>query len=182
MTEAALSLADRLLVKLDEYEAWARAASRPYPYTDDEGATVPEGGVHWQWGVGENWDPVTPDPALDEQVDDGGRTVLITVETWPSHGRPMPMCYGYVEGMDAAAAGLIQRHDPASVLRTVAAHRTMIAWARTRPYAELILRALASVYLPEAPGEEGRCSGCGRTSHGFACPAQLEAARSEQDF
>lgn len=34
----------------------------------------------------------------------------------------------------------------------------------------------------EATPQNDLCRGCGRTSHGFACPAQLEAARREQDL
>lgn len=37
-----------LRAQLDEDEAWARAASAPYPYADGN-PPVPLGGVHWEW-------------------------------------------------------------------------------------------------------------------------------------
>ncbi len=117
-----------LRARFDEDEAWARGASRVYPYAD-EGSAPPDGGVHWTWVVGENWDPVKPDPALNEFVAEPGDSCnLVTVEEWPSRGRPMPMFYANsIVEMDASAAGHIVRHDPARVLADVAAKRRILA-------------------------------------------------------
>lgn len=117
-----------LRAQLDEDEAWARAASKPYPYADD-GAKAPDGGVHWQWAAGENWEPVTPNPVLDEFVAEPGHPCyLLTVEEWPTNGRQSPNKYAYeIVEMDSAAAGHIVRHDPARVLAEVAAKRLIIA-------------------------------------------------------
>ncbi len=131
-------LVERLRAELDRHEAWARAASRPYPYAD-EGSKAPEGGVHWRWVAGENWETTDPDPAVDEFVggEPGAPVNLATVEEWPSTSRDsdgtvlrawsMPLTYANeVVEMDAAAAGLIQRYDPAHVLRTIQAHRRIL--------------------------------------------------------
>lgn len=123
--------------RLDEDEAWARGASRPYRYAD-EGAVAPADGVHWRWVAGENWDTVTPDPVASEFVAEPGETCnLATVEEWPStswreDGTPirtwmMPLAYANeIVEMDSAAAGHIARHDPAKVLRRVRADRLIL--------------------------------------------------------
>jgi hypothetical protein len=129
---------------LDEQEAWARAASRAYRFAD-EGSRPPEGGVHWRWVAGDNWETVTADPALDEFVAPAGHNCwLATVEEWPvthhfesgkSHTRMMPATYSdSIVEMDAAAGGHIIRNDPAHVLRTVAAHREILDRHQPRPY------------------------------------------------
>jgi hypothetical protein len=133
-------LVARLTAALDETEAWARAASQTYEYAD-EGSKVPEGGVHWRWVVGENWDEVTPDPMTTQFLEgpDGSWSAnLATVEEWPSTSRideertrttMMRRVYANaIDEMDPAAAGHIVRHDPASVLRMVAAHRKLLDW------------------------------------------------------
>lgn len=131
-------LVDRLRSALAEHEAWARAASRPYRYAD-EGATVPDGGVHWRWVAGDDWDTTNPDPAVEEWVggEPGQPVNLATVEEWPStwqhdgeviRVRSVPLTYANeIVEMDPAAAGLIQRYDPARVLRTIQAHREILA-------------------------------------------------------
>jgi hypothetical protein len=118
--------------QLDEDGAWARAASRAYPYAD-EGSAPPPDGAHWRWGAGENWEPVTIDPAASEFVAEPGYSCsLVTVEEWPTtmrlddgtsvHTRMMPLSYAEnIVEMDAAAGGHIVRHDPARVLREVEA-------------------------------------------------------------
>ena len=125
----------RLHARLDEDEAWARAANQAYPYATD--TTPPEGGVHWRWVAGEQWETVVPDPVADEFVGfDFGVVHLATVEEWPTvlnwsdgprEGRPMPRTYdGGMEEMDACAAGHIIRHDPARVLADVEIKRKII--------------------------------------------------------
>ncbi len=119
-------LVEFLRARLDEDEQWALAASKPYPHAEGN-PQIPAEGLHWQWGVGPNWDPVEIDPATQEFVDDGGETsVLISVETWRSDRWEMPRRYGTVEEMDAAAGGHIVRHDPARVLRDVEAKRRIL--------------------------------------------------------
>jgi hypothetical protein len=133
-----MSFIDRLRAAIDETEAWARAASQTYRYAD-EGSKVPEGGVHWQWVIGEDWEPVTPDPVtmeLLEGADGSWAANLATVEQWPSTMRIddertrtslMPRTYANsIEEMDPAAAGHIIRHDPAAVLRRCAADRSLL--------------------------------------------------------
>lgn len=128
-----------LKAQLDEDEAWARATCRPYPYAD-EGATLPDGGVHWRWVAGDHRETVVPDPVTMEFVEDSDRcwaVNLATVEKWPSTSRlddgtvirvrMMPRTYATeIVEMDPAAAGHIIRHDPARVLREVEAKRRLI--------------------------------------------------------
>jgi hypothetical protein len=134
----------RLRAQLDADEAWALAACQAYPYADDR--TLPEGGVHWRWVAGDQWETVAPDPVVDEFVSDGEAVHLATVEEWPTPTahRPdhtMPRTYdGGIEEMDSSAAGHIIRHDPARVLTDVQAKRQIID-----------LHA----------DHEGACAGCG---------------------
>lgn len=124
----------RLRVQLDEDEAWARAACQAYPYASH--SDLPEGGVHWRWVAGEQWETVVPDPVADEFVGfDLGVVHLATVEEWPSvtdwpggrDERSMPRTYdGGTEELDPCAAGHIIRHDPARVLADVEAKRKII--------------------------------------------------------
>lgn len=113
--------------RLDEGEQWALAASKPYRYADGN-PPVPPQGVRWTWVVGENWEPVTPDPVLDEFVAEPGESCnLATVEKWPSDRWEMRNAYANcIVEMDSAAAGHIVRHDPARVLKKVAAGRALI--------------------------------------------------------
>jgi hypothetical protein len=177
-------LIERLRGRLDEHEAWARAASRTYRYAD-EGATVPEGGVHWRWVHGDNWDTTNPDPVVEEWVggEPGAPVNLATVEEWTSssrlddgtvvHTRQVPLAYANeIVEMDPAAAGLIQRYDPAHVLRTIQAHRQIVelhegshecsqydhngdvdrcTWVHEGDICST-LAAVASIYFPESDG------------------------------
>jgi hypothetical protein len=121
-----------LKARLDEDEAWARAANQAYPYADDEDKTLPDGGVHWRWVAGMAWDTVVPDPVTDPNGlvgFDQGHVNLATVEEWPtgSFGRTMPRTYANeIVEMDSSAAGHIIRHDPARVLRDIAAKRALL--------------------------------------------------------
>lgn len=124
--------------RLDEDELSALAASAPYRYAA-QGATVPPGGVHWTWVVGENWTPVTVDPAADDTVggpDYYGCSVnLASVEEWRTEGsdhgwpvRTMPRTVAnQMVEVDSSAAGHIVRHDPARALREVGAKRRTMA-------------------------------------------------------
>jgi hypothetical protein len=125
-----VTLVEFLTARLDEDEQWALAASAPYRYAVGN-PSVPEGGVHWTWVVGENWTPVTPNPAEDEfvQIGDSWSCNLATVEEWRSEvgNWMMRRTYaGTIEEMDPSAAGHIARHDPARVLREVAAKRKIV--------------------------------------------------------
>lgn len=111
----------RLRAKLDETAAWANACGKARPGT--------ENGVHWYWGMGGDWTPVTPNPALEELLRGDGDewdASLVTVEEFPTSVGPLNMKYFYAEEVDSAAAGHIIRHDPASVLRMVAAHTKIL--------------------------------------------------------
>lgn len=121
--------------RLDEDEQWALAASSPYPYADGKPA-VPPGGVHWQWGAGENWEPVILDPAASEFVAEPGHgCALVTVETWQSGRWDMPRSYAdTIVQMDTAAAGHIARHDPARVLREIGGGRRVLERHRADQY------------------------------------------------
>lgn len=123
-----IDLVQWLTEQIDQDEAWARAANRPYEYAD-EGATAPVDGVHWRWVHGDHWQTATLDPAMDEFVAEPGYSCwLATVEEWPSRGRSMPRVYANsIVEMDVSAAGHIVRHDPSRVLRQVAAYRRTLA-------------------------------------------------------
>jgi hypothetical protein len=118
--------------QIDDDERWALAANQPYEYAD-ESATAPPTGVHWRWVHGPNWEPTTPDPAVNEFVTEPGESCnLATVEKWPSttYGRTRQMPRVYADAiveMDAAAGGHITRWDPARVLAEVDAKRRIIA-------------------------------------------------------
>lgn len=111
---------------LDEDEAWARAACQAYPYATDQ--SLPEGGVHWRWVTGDEWETVALDPAVEEFVAEPGQPChLATVEVWPTDRHPMPRTYDTeIVEMDASAAGHIARWDPARVLAEVEAKRRIL--------------------------------------------------------
>lgn len=150
-------LVEFLRARLDEDEQWALAASKPYPHAEGSPPVPPEG-VHWQWVIGANWDPVEPNPVEDEFVAPlGDSCTLATVETWPSVNLGYPMNRTYaneVVEMDAAAAGHIARHDPASVLRKVEAKRLVVDECDVTikrgdiddGLASIVLHALAGAY------------------------------------
>lgn len=128
--------------RLAEDEQWALAASQPYQHAA-EGATIPPGGVHWTWVVGENWTPVTADPAVDDTVGGpeqyGCPVNIASVEQWScnpwtmadgstlANDRTMPrVVANQMVEVDSSAGGHIVRHDPARVLREVAAKRAIL--------------------------------------------------------
>lgn len=121
-------LIGRINAAIDQDEAWALAACKAYPYATDQ--TVPAEGVSWIWVGKEHHDPATVDPVLSEFVEDEAGTLgvnLATVQEWPTNHRPMRHTYANeIVEMEAAAAGHIVRHDPARVLRQVAAHRILL--------------------------------------------------------
>lgn len=154
MTDLAAWLRERL----DEDEAWARAACQAYAYTS--APTLPEGGVHWRWVAGPSWDTVTPDPVTDYEGlvgFDEGHVNLATVEKWPTDrpGRLMPRTYAAeIVEMDSSAAGHIVRWDPARVLAEVEAKRRIL-----------------DLHAPSADGSE--CEYCSNLCHsgsGLWCP------------
>jgi hypothetical protein len=131
----ALALPEWLRAQLDEDEAWALAASAPYPYAAGN-PTTPPGGVHWEWIGGRDWEPARVDPVTDEFVTgpDGSWAVnLGSVETWPSgvsiEPNPRQMRATIANEMVevlAGPAGHIVRHDPARALREVEAKRRLL--------------------------------------------------------
>lgn len=157
-------LITRIRAAIDEDEAWARAACQAYPYATDK--TLPPQGVSWEWVAGEDWEPVTPDPMVDEFVAPAGHNCwLATKETWPDErGQQRRHTYtNDVVELDAAAGGHIIRHDPKRVLRQVTAYRTILDLAEKaieeytedpcngarqveRAWASDVLGALADVY------------------------------------
>jgi hypothetical protein len=159
-----------LTARLDEDEQWALAASAPYRYAV-EGATVPAGGVHWTWVVGENWTPVTADPAVDDTVGGpehyGCPVNLASVEQWPTASRPdRPMRRTVATEMvevDSSAAGHIARHDPARVLREVEANRWILeqhVHYRFPPHPEGWLPQDFEATQPAFPGSDMPYVGC----------------------
>jgi hypothetical protein len=162
---------------LDEHEAWAHAASKAYPYAEDR--TLPPAGVRWRWVTGDDWDTVTPDPAVEEFLADGYPVWLATVETWPSGDRRMPNTYTEpVQEMDAAAAGHIQRNDPAHVLRTVAAHREILdeALSWRHVYIEDCWYSCGLAVDPSYP-DEGPGSGCCNDDTPLECTCGVDDRR-----
>lgn len=156
--------------ELAKDEQWALACNRPYEYAD-EGSKAPDSGVRWRWIAGENWETVEPDPVTMEMIEGPGgdhRARLATVEEWPStltlrgeqDTRMMPRTYaGSVEEMDPSAAGHIIRHDPARVLRQVAAHRRILdeyealaAECQGEPESAAVLDWVERVVLPALAG------------------------------
>ena len=135
-------LDDRLRTWLAEDEMWAREASRfSAENSPERGWVVPEqipGGMHWRWAYGENWDAFTPDvsisPILNEvpEPDEWHHVTLTSVETWEwrleSGGVSlMPeRIIGDSDRVPTAAAGHIQRHDPAAVLADIAGKRALL--------------------------------------------------------
>lgn len=127
----AMDIAEFVRARLDEDELWAKAASagrRP------EDGTV-EGGIHWTWAVGDNWDPVVADPLEPYMGGHGGEwsspVVLRSVEEWQlSYGGPgntLPVKIAEAEELRTADGAHIVRHDPARVLREVEAKRRLLA-------------------------------------------------------
>lgn len=120
-------LIEWLTAQIAEDELWALAASAPR----DEGPTHP-GGVHWTWAGGDNWDPIDVDPTRTYVGrGEGSEPVsLVTVEQWPlSWGGPdntLPVNVCEADEMRTGDGGHIVRHDPARVLRDVAAHRRIL--------------------------------------------------------
>lgn len=168
-----------LVAQLDADEQWALAASKPYPYAEGN-PQIPAGGVHWTWVVGENWEPVTPDPVENEIVERDGdwNCNLATVEQWEwkSYGRAIePGCMmrntyaSSIEEMDSAAAGHIVRHDPARVLAEVAAKRRIIE------------RHPGATATDECPGCGAWLNGTWRTGPGETCPELADVAAPYAD-
>lgn len=154
--------------RLTEDELWAKAASAPR-WPEDGHPPVP-GGVHWTWAVGGNWDPVDPDPLEPFMGGYDGRwsrsVTLRTVEEWDSSVGPMPNKVAEAEELRTAEGAHIARHDPARVLREVAAKR----------------RLLGLIFAYEALDDAER--GCSHTADQIAAgecavkPGRIEALRT----
>lgn len=122
-----------LEARLAEDELWALAASAP-PSWRGEYTPVPTG-VRWTWATGENWDPYEVDPTeeyVGDRVHDLGPS-LVTVDEFPDReplGRWTHFQHrviGHAEEIRSVDGGHIVRHDPARVLREVAAKRRLLA-------------------------------------------------------
>lgn len=172
--------------RLDEDEQVAREAVGKRGR--EAGATV----QHWRWELGEDAVPITDgtgpvsaEHCYSEEVAPGtvdGTARLATVELYPSRVAdwqlpdiPLPG----VEEPHADAARHIARHDPARVLRQVAALREVVKECETlihRPAlvsegfiaAEQILASLAAAYGWSAVGSEGGKARAPRTSRAGA--------------
>lgn len=126
--------------RLAEDELWAKAASAG---REPEDGTVP-GGVHWTWAVGDQWQPVEPDPLEPYMGGHGGEwsqpVVLRTVEEWQlDWGGPdntLPLKVAESEELRTADGAHIARHDPARVLREVEAKRRLLALHPHHRYVE----------------------------------------------
>jgi len=148
---------------LAETERLTRAANQAYRYAP--GAVPPDGGVHWRWVDGEQWETVDLDAAEEFVSEAGHPSWLATVEEWQtSYDRTMPR--SYVESaveVDIHAARLIALHDPAAVLADIAAKRAILdeivpalegyEWdaVAERSTTERLVRLLASAYA-DRPG------------------------------
>lgn len=116
--------------RLQEDELWAKAASAA---RDPEDGTV-EGGIHWTWAAGDQWDPVEPDPLEPYMGGYEGQwsqpVVLRSVEewqlSWGGPGNTLPLKIAESEELRTADGAHIARHDPARVLRDVEAARKVI--------------------------------------------------------
>lgn len=112
--------------RLDEDQAWAEGCQ----------------GHHWQWVCSDNDQVAVPEPAEEEYlIEDGARLSLRSVETkmsdpisrpnglppWPAQPLPISWPIYHAETIESTAAGHIVRHDPARVLRDIAADRKLIA-------------------------------------------------------
>jgi hypothetical protein len=119
------TLADRLRAALDAEEAWARAASQ----TREPGTPT---GEHWRWECNECDTPITINPVTDAYVECpnqcSAQVSLRSVEEYPTGMSYTLSAFlvSYAEEVPATAGMLIVRHDPASVLRMVAAHRKIV--------------------------------------------------------
>lgn len=131
-------LTARLRTKLDEVEAWARAASQ----TSDPGTPT---GEHWRWECGECDTPITINPVTDADVECpngcSSQVFLRSVEEYPSSVGPLSAAIvPYAQEVPAVAGAFIALHDPARELRVVAAHRRLLdhAVAHCRKYNERV--------------------------------------------
>lgn len=109
--------------QLDEDAMWAREASR------DRHGDVPTGS-HWQWVNNHDDRVLTPDPAAEEWLDEdseAGQPALRSVEEFDAGSYELPQFPIHnAEEILTVVAGHIVRHDPASVLRDVAAKRKIL--------------------------------------------------------
>jgi hypothetical protein len=125
-----VSIVDFLKARIREDEKWARLVSAPPSELDPE----PVDGVHWDWVVGPDCEPLDiPDPFSKEAngmlTETGTIAWLSTVEKYHlvEGDDPAPGIYSDgIHNMEGPTAAHIARHDPARVLREVAAKRAIL--------------------------------------------------------
>lgn len=116
-----------LVAELDRVELLAVEASR---HGEDP---VVEGGEYWHWECRAHDHPVSLDPGRGEFVEAEGcgcwNVGLRSVEEYPSRSGSYSMVHIVLsaEEVGPAVAGHIAMHDPAAVLRRVAADRQILA-------------------------------------------------------
>jgi hypothetical protein len=118
-------LIEWLRAQIDQDEWWAREASRS-PF--DEWTPT---GEHWHWAVSETDEPLVPDPVSEAYLGEGAedcRVGLRSIEEYPQPYSARPLCHVMfgAEEVETAVGGHIIRHDPARVLRRVAADRAIL--------------------------------------------------------
>jgi hypothetical protein len=136
-------LVEFIRARLAEDELWALAASSPDSWRGDY-PPVPTG-VRWTWALGDNWEPYEIDPMeehIGESAGDQSLT-LVTVDEWPrrepgyGHTHFRHDVISYAEEVRTVDGAHIARHDPARVLRDVAAKRRILALAdKTRAWTD----------------------------------------------
>lgn len=122
-----MELREFIEARLAEDELWALAASAPPSYAN---APTVAGGAHWTWATGDWWTPYTVDP-LEEFIGEGAdwlAPTLVTVEEWTNETSSRPFRHSVLsaEEVRTSDGGHIVRHDPARVLREVAAKRAIL--------------------------------------------------------
>lgn len=136
-------LIEFLTARLDEDEQIAKEASRA------DGDSYTPTGEHWQWEDDETDEVLVLDPVLDEYVGDGMGVGLRSAEMYPSCVGPLPhLVISGAEEVRTMVGLHVARHDPARVLREVAAKRAIVKIHR--PYVQDELD----------PNTKVTCAGC----------------------
>jgi hypothetical protein len=154
-----LSIVDFIEARIREDEKWARLVSEPPSELDPE----PADGVHWDWVVfvRSDYEPLDmPDPFSKEAngmlTETGTLAWLSTVEKYHlvEGDDPAPGIYSDgIHNMEGPAAAHIVRHDPARVLREVAAKRHIMErhCASTPPYVQYCQGCSEESLLEDCP-------------------------------
>lgn len=140
-----------LLAQIDDDLLWATEASRR-----DDGESFATG-VHWQWEAPDD-QVVEAQPGLYEFVGgpDGFTVSLRSREVWPTqHVGELPQfAVSRAEEVPSAVGGHIVRHDPARVIRDLAARRRSVLMCQENLALKVVdafLRDMAATYA-ERPG------------------------------